>query len=165
MRPLEGLRVLDLTRILAGPIAGRTLADVSHDVDAQLALAGSGRALEPVLVQFLRRQPNLTLLGTNTLGSDSAATSGAGTPPVPAPQLAALNRTNVNVQELAVEAALTGNPEHVLHAVALDPLTAALLTLSQIRELVGEMLEAERAWLPPEFAHARAGSEAQLERL
>lgn len=59
------------------------IADVNHDVDAQLALAGSGRALEPVLVQFLRRQPNLTLLGTNTLGSDSAATSGAGTPPVP----------------------------------------------------------------------------------
>lgn len=64
------------------------------------------------------------------------------------PQCAALNRTNMNVQELALEAALTGNAEHVYHAVALDPLTGALLTLGQIRELVGEMLAAHAAWLP-----------------
>ncbi len=77
--------------------------------------------------------------------------------PLP-PQLAALNRTNINVQVLAVEAALTGNPEHVLHAVALDPLTGALLTLGQIRGMVGEMLEAERAWLPPELVSGAAVS-------
>ena len=40
------------------------------------------------------------------------------------PQCAALNRTNVNVQDLAVRAALTGDREHVYHAVTLDPLTA-----------------------------------------
>jgi hypothetical protein len=39
-------------------------------------------------------------------------------------QLAALNRTNVNVQELIVEAALSGDTDAVHHAVALDPLTA-----------------------------------------
>ncbi len=71
-------------------------------------------------------------------------------PPLP-PQLAALNRTNINVQELAVEAALTGNREHVLHAVALDPLTGALLTLRQIRELVDELVQTQRAWLAPEL--------------
>ncbi len=70
------------------------------------------------------------------------------------PQCAALNRLSVNVQELAVESALTENVEHILHAVALDPLTGALLTLSQIRELVGEMLEAEARWLP-DFAKPR----------
>lgn len=64
------------------------------------------------------------------------------------PQCAALNRTNIGVQELAVEAALTGAKEHIYHAVQLDPLTGALLTLPQIRELVDEMLEAEAAWLP-----------------
>ena len=69
------------------------------------------------------------------------------------PQLAAVNRSSVNVQELAVEAALTENIEHIYHAVALDPLTGALLTLGQIRELVGEMLEAEAQWLP-DFARA-----------
>jgi alpha-galactosidase len=63
-------------------------------------------------------------------------------------QLAALNRTNINVQELIVEAARTGNPEAVHYAVALDPLTAAACTLPQIHAMVEEMLEAEAAWLP-----------------
>ena len=63
-------------------------------------------------------------------------------------QLAALNRTNVNVQELIVEAALTGDVEAVYHAVMLDPLTAAVCTLDQIRAMVGEMLDAEAQWLP-----------------
>ena len=64
------------------------------------------------------------------------------------PQLAALNRTNINVQELIVEAALTGSKDAVYHAVMLDPLTAAVCTLPQIRELVDKMLAAEEQWLP-----------------
>jgi alpha-galactosidase len=64
------------------------------------------------------------------------------------PQLAALNRTNINVQELIVEAALTGSKEAVYHAVMLDPLTAAVCTLPQIHELVDKMLAAEAQWLP-----------------
>jgi len=63
-------------------------------------------------------------------------------------QLAALNRTNINVQELIVEATLTGNLEAVHHAVMLDPLTAAVCTLSQVRSMVDEMLEAQAQWLP-----------------
>jgi alpha-galactosidase len=64
------------------------------------------------------------------------------------PQLAALNRTNINVQELIVEAALTGSKEAVYHAVMLDPLTSAVCTLPQIHELVDKMLAAEAQWLP-----------------
>jgi len=64
------------------------------------------------------------------------------------PQLAALNRTNINVQELIVEAALSGDTEAVYHAVMLDPLTAAVCTLPQIHSMVTEMLEAESQWLP-----------------
>ena len=64
------------------------------------------------------------------------------------PQLAALNRTNINVQELTVEAALTGDVEAVHHAVMLDPLTAAVCTLPEIRSMVDEMLEAQEQWLP-----------------
>jgi alpha-galactosidase len=67
--------------------------------------------------------------------------------PLP-PQLAALNRTNINVQELIVEAALTGSKDSIYHAVMLDPLTAAVCTLPQIREMVDKMLEAEVQWLP-----------------
>ena len=62
-------------------------------------------------------------------------------------QLAALNRTNVNVQELIVEAALTGDTDAVYHAVMLDPLTAAVCTLPQIRAMVSEMLAAQAHWL------------------
>jgi alpha-galactosidase len=64
------------------------------------------------------------------------------------PQCAALNMTNVLVQGLAVEAALAGDPERAFHAVAMDPLTSAVLTLKEIRDLTSEMLEAERQWLP-----------------
>jgi len=63
-------------------------------------------------------------------------------------QLAALNRTNVNVQELIVEAALTGDVEAVYYAVMLDPLTAAVCTLPQIRSMVDELLAAQSQWLP-----------------
>jgi alpha-galactosidase len=63
------------------------------------------------------------------------------------PQLGALNRTNVNVQELIVEAALTGNREAIYHAVMLDPLSAAVCTLPQIRYLVDELLEAQKRWI------------------
>jgi alpha-galactosidase len=64
------------------------------------------------------------------------------------PQCAALNLTNVNVQGLTVEAAITGDPELVVAACALDPLTSACLTLKETREMASEMLEAEREWLP-----------------
>ena len=64
------------------------------------------------------------------------------------PQCAALNMTNVLVQGLAVEASFTGDPELVMQAIALDPLTAAVLTLQEIRAMTAEMLEAEKTYLP-----------------
>lgn len=63
-------------------------------------------------------------------------------------QLAALNRTNINVQELIVEAAVTGNKDAVYHAAMLDPLTSTVCTLPEIHNLVSEMLEAQTQWLP-----------------
>jgi alpha-galactosidase len=62
-------------------------------------------------------------------------------------QLAALNRTNINVQELIVEASLTGSLDAVYHACMLDPLTAAVCTLPQIHDMVSEMLAAQEHWL------------------
>jgi alpha-galactosidase len=64
------------------------------------------------------------------------------------PHLAALMQTNINVQALAVEAAVTGKREHVHHAAMLDPHTAAELDLDQIWALVDELLAAHRDWLP-----------------
>ena len=64
------------------------------------------------------------------------------------PQLAALNRTNINVQDLVVEASLSGETDAVYHAVMLDPLTSAVCTLPQIHAMVSELLEAQKQWLP-----------------
>lgn len=62
-------------------------------------------------------------------------------------QLAALCRSNVAVQQLAVEAFLERDREKAFHACALDPLTAAVLTLDQIREMFDELWEAEKELL------------------
>ncbi len=67
------------------------------------------------------------------------------------PQLAALMQTNVNVQSLTVEAALTGKREHVYHAAMLDPHTASELDLDQIWGLVDAMMEAHGEYLPAEL--------------
>ena len=64
------------------------------------------------------------------------------------PQCAAACVTNVNVQVLAAEAGLQGDTEHVVHAVAMDPLAGAVCTLKEIRDMCGEMIEAQRQWLP-----------------
>jgi alpha-galactosidase len=65
------------------------------------------------------------------------------------PHLAALMQTNINVQALTVEAALTGKREHVYHAAMLDPHTAAELDLDQIWRLVDDLLAAHGDWIPP----------------
>ena len=64
------------------------------------------------------------------------------------PQLVAMMRTNVNVQELTVQALLTENRDHIYHAAMLDPRTAAELDLGQIRRLVDDLLTAHDDWLP-----------------
>jgi alpha-galactosidase len=64
------------------------------------------------------------------------------------PQCAALNQSNVTVQALSVEAGLTGDPEYAMQAIAMDPLTSAVCTLAEAREMTHELLEAEREWLP-----------------
>ena len=67
--------------------------------------------------------------------------------PIP-PHLAALMQTNINVQSLTVEAALTRKRQHIYHAAMLDPHTAAELDLDQIWNLVDDLIEAHGDWLP-----------------
>jgi alpha-galactosidase len=64
------------------------------------------------------------------------------------PQLAAMQQTNINVQSLVVEAALTRKREHIYHAAMLDPHTSAELSLDQIWSLVDELIEAHGDMLP-----------------
>lgn len=64
------------------------------------------------------------------------------------PQCAALNNLSIAVEEMAVEAALTGDPTLVYHAICYDPLTAAVLSLAEIRKMVQEMLRKNKDHLP-----------------
>ena len=64
------------------------------------------------------------------------------------PQLTAIIRSNVNVQELTVQALLTENREHIYHAAMMDPHTGAELDLDQIWELMDELIVAHKDWLP-----------------
>jgi len=72
------------------------------------------------------------------------------------PQLVALMRTNLNVQELTVAALMEESREHVYHAAMLDPHTAAELDLRQIRALVDDLIAAHGDWLPEWLAPAKA---------
>lgn len=64
------------------------------------------------------------------------------------PQLSALMQTNINVQALTVEAAMTCKRDHIYHAAMLDPHTAAELSLDQIVSMVDELIEAHGELLP-----------------
>jgi alpha-galactosidase len=79
-----------------------------------------------------------------------------GAKPVPVgalpPQLAALNRTFLNVVELTVRAVLDGSREHVYQAALLDPNTAATLTTAQTVAMCDDLLVAHRDLLPPALA-------------
>ena len=64
------------------------------------------------------------------------------------PQCAILTNLSSQIEEMAVEGALTGNPRLIFQAIANDPLTAAVLTLSEIRQMVNQMFEQNRNYLP-----------------
>jgi alpha-galactosidase len=76
--------------------------------------------------------------------------------PLP-PQCAALTMLNINVQQLAVRGALEGDRESIYQAIALDPLTASVLTLPEIRRMVDDLFEAQERWLP-QFARANGSA-------
>ncbi len=63
-------------------------------------------------------------------------------------QCAAMNRTNVNPQILAVEAALTKRKDYVYQAAMMDPHTAAEIPIDKIRSLCDELIKAHGKYLP-----------------
>lgn len=67
-------------------------------------------------------------------------------------QLACLINTTARIEEMAVKAALEGDPHKVFHACAFDPLTSAVLSLDEIQSMVTEMLEQNKDYLP-QFKH------------
>ncbi len=62
--------------------------------------------------------------------------------------LAIFNNINAGCEELAVEAAIEGDHRKVFHAICMDPLTSAVLSLNEIKSMVDEMFAANKDWLP-----------------
>ena len=63
-------------------------------------------------------------------------------------QLAAMNMTNINVQLLTIEAAVTKKKEHIYQAAMLEPHTAAELSIDDIVSLCDDLIDAHKGWLP-----------------
>ncbi len=63
-------------------------------------------------------------------------------------QCAALNRTNINVHQLTIQAAMTLKKDDVYRAAMLDPHTAAELSLDDIKSMCDELIEAHGDMLP-----------------
>jgi alpha-galactosidase len=64
------------------------------------------------------------------------------------PQCAALTNLTTQIEEMAVEGALTGDPRLIYHAILNDPLTSAVLSLAEIKQMVNQMFEQNKAYLP-----------------
>lgn len=63
-------------------------------------------------------------------------------------QCAAMNMTNINVQLLTIEAAVTGKKEHIYQAAMLDPHTGSELDIDTIKKMVDDLIDAHGSWLP-----------------
>ena len=68
-RPLAGVRVLDLTRIIAGPVCGRTLA--AHGADVLLVTAPHLPAIEPLVIDTGRGKLSCRIDLRNTVGQST----------------------------------------------------------------------------------------------
>ena len=71
------------------------------------------------------------------------------------PQCAILTRLSSSIEEMVVEGALIGDPRLIYQAIAYDPLTAAVLSLAEIKQMVNEMFAYNRDYLP-QFKHFQA---------
>ena len=63
------------------------------------------------------------------------------------PQCAALNRTNISVQEMAVRGIVEKDKNKIFQAILLDPLTSAILTIDETREMVDELFKVDKKFL------------------
>lgn len=70
-------------------------------------------------------------------------------------QLAALIGQNVMVEEMAIEGCMTGDKKKIYQAICMDPLTAATLSLQEIKDMTNEMFEANKQWLV-QFDHTKS---------
>lgn len=64
------------------------------------------------------------------------------------PQCALISGISAQIEEMVVEASLAGDREMIYRAICFDPLTSAVLSLREIRDMVDEMFKQNADWLP-----------------
>ena len=131
--------------------ANTIMVEASHEYAS--AIANSVWTGEPsVIYGNVRNNGMITSLPANCAAEMPCLVDDRGVQPTYVgalpPQLTALIRTNINVQELTVAALMTENREHIYHAAMLDPHTAAELDLQQIWDMTDELLARHGNWLP-----------------
>lgn len=137
----------------------RSKAVEDYDTDLSLSEEYGARIIHSIETGQPRRM-NINLSNEanaiTNLGSDACVevpclVDGTGVRPcavgeLPA-QLAAVNRSNIAVQRLAVKGAIEDDLDAARQAIKLDPLTAAVLTLDEIDAMIDELLEANAQYL------------------
>jgi alpha-galactosidase len=68
------------------------------------------------------------------------------------PETALLTQLSSGIEEMAIQASLAGDPTLVYRAIAHDPLTAAVLSLAEIKEMTNELFARHKDYLP-QFTH------------
>ena len=134
-------QVLELTKPKQSMEYG---SGIIHSIETNTPRVVYGNVLNHGLIDNLPR-------GMRGGGALAWSTPAASSRPVSArcrPTSLRSMRTQIDVQELTVEAALTGKREPIYHAAMLDPHTAAELDLDQIWHLVDDLIEAHGDWLP-----------------
>lgn len=62
--------------------------------------------------------------------------------------LAIINNTSARCEELAVQGAIEGDPRKIFHAILMDPLTSAVLSMQEIKDMTDRMFEQNKDYLP-----------------
>jgi len=69
------------------------------------------------------------------------------------PECALLTQLSSGIEEMAVQASIAGDPTMVYRAICHDPLTAAVLSLAEIREMTNELFAVHKEYLPQFKVH------------
>ena len=180
-------RELDLYRIPVGEYIRRSEENLEAFEQVKAALAhGSPMTLErsneyaaSIVSSIVTGEPSVIYGNVPNTGLIPALPEGTcvevpclvdhtGVRPTPVhdypPQLAALNRTYVNVVELTVRAVLDAEPRHIRHAAMLDPNAASTLTLDEIDRLCSDLVHAHGELIPAVLRRSGPDAPAEPER-
>ena len=127
--------------------SGEYCAGIIHSMETGTARTFNGNVTNTGLIDNLPQDCVVEV--PCRVDGDGVTPLAVGSLPV---HLAALMQTNINVQRLTVEAALSGSRDMVFYAAMLDPHTAAELDLDQISAMVDDLLQAHQEFLP-QFEH------------